>query len=165
MALLDTDQIAVWRNTEQKNYVASVTQLMARVPAPVTADLTSVLTADNTSANLDIIINDSGATEVVKLSASGNNHFVATSVFDTQITIGATPKILLKSTGVISGVEAGLLGDETTGNALRIYEAGTTINNLDAGTGTATVTITNTGAATFAGALEALSVDGGVYAT
>ena len=165
MALLDTDQIAVWRNTEQKNYVASVTQLMARVPTPTADDLTEVLTAGNTSDNLDIIINNASASEVVKLSASGNNHFVATSVFDTQITVGATPKILLKSTGVISGVETNLLGDSNTGNALRIYEVGTTINNLDAGTGTATVTITNAGVATFAGALEALSIDGGIYAS
>ena len=165
MALLDTDQIAVWRNGEQKNYVASITQLMTRVPAPTTGNLTAVLTAGNTSADIDIIVDNTGGTEVVKLSASGSNHFAATSVFDTQITVGATPKILLKSTGDISGVEAGLIGDTTTGNALRVYAAGTTIDNLDAGTGTATVTITNTGAATFAGALEALSVDGGVYAS
>ncbi len=79
--------------------------------------------------------------------------------------VGATAKILLKSAGDIYGVETGLIGDTTTGNALRVYAAGTTIDNLDADTGTATVTITNTGAATFAGALEAESVDGGVYSS
>jgi len=163
MALQNTDVIAVWRDTEQQNYKASISQVFAAMPAPTADNLTAVLTAGNTSDNLDIIVNNSGATEVVKLSASGNNHFVATSIFDTQITVGATPKILLKSTGVISAVEAGLLGDSSTGNALCIYEAGTTINNLDAGTGTATVTITNAGAATFAGAVEALSISGGEY--
>lgn len=164
MALQTTDVIAVWRDTEQQNYKASISQVFAAMPAPAADDLTAVLTVGNTSDNLDIIVNNSGDTEVVKLSASGNNHFVATSIFDTQITVGATPKILLKSTGVISGVETRLIGDGSTGNALRVYESGTTINDLDSDTGTVTVTITNAGVATFAGALEALSISGGEYA-
>ena len=43
MALLNTDQIAVWRNAEQKNYVASVTQLMALVPASDTGAVEMVM--------------------------------------------------------------------------------------------------------------------------
>ncbi len=163
MALLDTDQIAVWRNGEQKNYVASVTQLMTRVPAPVPDTLTAVLKENNTSNGVDIIVDTGGGSEVVKLSAIGTSHFANSTVFDTEVQVGATAKILLKSAGDIYGVETGLIGDTTTGNALRVYAAGTTIDNLDAGTGTATVTVTNTGAATFAGPLEAESVDGGTY--
>ncbi len=163
MALLDTDQIAVWRNGEQKNYVASVTQLMTRVPAPVPDTLTAVLKENNTSNGVDIIVDTAGGSEVVKLSAIGTSHFANSTVFDTEVQVGATAKILLKSAGDIYGVETGLIGDTTTGNALRVYAAGTTIDNLDAGTGTATVTVTNTGAATFAGPLEAESVDGGTY--
>ena len=164
MALLDSDQIAVWRNGEQKNYVASVTQLMTRVPAPVPDTLTAVLKQNNTSDGVDIIVDNDAGSEVVKLSASGTNFFTNSTVFNTEVQVGATAKILLKSAGDIYGVETGLIGNTTTGNALQIYAAGTTVDNLDAGTGTATVTITNTGAATFAGALEALSVDGGTYA-
>ena len=164
MALLDTDQIAVWRNGEQKNYVASVTQLMTRVPSPTPDTLAAVLNTGNTSNDNDLLITNSG-TAVVTLSASSNSTFVNSTTFNTQVQVGSTAKILLKSAGDIYGVETGLIGDTTTGNALRIYAAGTTIDNLNAGTGTATVTVTNTGAATFAGALEALSVDGGVYAS
>ena len=163
MALLDTDQIAVWRNGEQKNYVASVTQLMTRVPAPTPDTLTAVLKENNTSDGVDIIVDNDADAEIVKLSATGSSHFANSTVFDTEVQVGATAKILLKSAGDIYGVETGLIGDTTTGNALRVYAAGTTIDNLNAGTGTATVTVTNTGAATFAGALEALSVDGGTY--
>ena len=50
----------------------------------------------------------------------------------------------------------------TDNNALLVYPSGTTIDAL---TGPPTVTITNAGVATFAGALEAASIDGGVYAT
>jgi hypothetical protein len=163
MALLDTDQIAVWRNGEQKNYVASVTQLMTRVPAPTPDTLTAVLKQNNTSDGVDIIVDNDAGSEVVKLSASGTNFFTNSTVFNTEVQVGATAKILLKSAGDIYGVETGLIGDTTTGNALRVYAAGTTIDNLNAGTGTATVTITNAGVATFAGALEALSIDGGTY--
>ena len=163
MALLDTDQIAVWRNGEQKNYVASVTQLMTRVPAPTPDTWTAVLKQNNTSDGVDIIVDNDAGSEVVKLSASGTNFFTNSTVFNTEVQVGATAKILLKSAGDIYGVETGLIGDTTTGNALRVYAAGTTIDNLNAGTGTATVTITNAGVATFAGALEALSIDGGTY--
>ena len=163
MALLDTDQIAVWRNGEQKNYVASVTQLMTRVPAPVPDSLTAVLKENNTSDGVDIIVDDDTDAEIVKLSATGSSHFANSTVFDTEVQVGSTAKVLLKSAGDIYGVETGLIGDTTTGNALRVYAPGTTIDNLDADVGTATVTITNDGAATFAGALEASSVDGGTY--
>ncbi len=166
MALLDTDQIAVWRNGEQKNYVASVTQLMTRVPAPVPDTLSAVLNTGNTSNDNDLLITDSNDATVVTLSASGSSTFVNSTVFNTELQVGSTAKILLKSAGDIYAVENSLIGDTTTGNALSIYPAGTTIDNLNAGTqGTATVTITNAGVATFAGALEALSVDGGVYAS
>ncbi len=163
MALLDTDQIAVWRNGEQKNYVASVTQLMTRVPAPVPDTLSAVLNTGNTSNDNDLLITDSSDATVVTLSASGSSTFVNSTVFNTELQVGSTAKILLKSAGDIYAVENSLIGDTTTGNALRVYAAGTTIDNLDAGTGTTTVTVTNTGAATFAGPLEAESVDGGTY--
>ena len=163
MALQNSDVIAVWRDTEQKNYKASITQVFAAMPAPAADSLSAVLTAGNTSGDKDILITDGSAATTVKLSASGSNLFTNSTVFNTEVQVGATAKILLKSAGDIYGVETGLIGDTTTGNALRVYAAGTTIDNLDAGTGTATVTITNTGAATFAGALEALSIDGGTY--
>ena len=119
----------------------------------------------NTSNDNDLLITNSGAS-VVTLSASSNSTFVNSTTFNTEVQVGATAKILLKSAGDIYAVESSLIGDTTTGNALSIYPAGTTIDNLNAGTqGTATVTITNAGVATFAGALEALSIDGGVYAS
>ena len=163
MALQNSDVIAVWRDTEQKNYKASITQVFAAMPAPAADNLTAVLTAGNTSGGKDILITNSSDATVTTLSANSKNIFTTNSQFNSKIQVGSTAKILLKATGEIIGVETGLIGNTTTGNALQIYAAGTTVDNLDAGTGTATVTVTNTGAATFAGALEALSVDGGTY--
>jgi len=48
------------------------------------------------------------------------------------------------------------------GIALAVYEVGTNIDNKD--TKNTTVEVTNAGAATFAGPLEAESIDGGTYA-
>jgi len=44
-----------------------------------------------------------------------------------------------------------------------VFEVGTTVDNV--GTQTAVATIKNDGTATFTGALEAESIDGGIYAT
>ena len=56
MALLDTDVLAVWRDTDQKNYATTVAQIVARVPNQVAPTLTSVLQANNVSQNESIII-------------------------------------------------------------------------------------------------------------
>jgi len=164
MALQNTDLIAVWRNSDQQNYRASITQL-ATALADADNTLAEVLTAGNTSGAKDILITNSSDETVTTLSANNKNIFTTTTQFNSRIQIGSTAKILLKATGDIIGVETKLIGNTGTGKAVEIYAAGTTIDNLDAGTGTATVTISNTGAATFAGALEALSIDGGVYAS
>ena len=165
MALQNTDLIAVWRNTEQQNFKASITQLATAI-ADADNTLAEVLTAGNTSGGKDILITNSSDATVTTLSANNRNIFTTTTQFNSRIQIGSTAKILLKATGDIYGVETSLIGSTSTGNALSIYPAGTTIDNLDAGTqNPATVTITNAGVATFAGALEALSIDGGVYAS
>ncbi len=164
MALQNTDLLAVWRNSDQQNYKTSITQLAAAV-LPATSTLAEVLTAGNVSGGTDILITNSSDETVTTLSASSNNIFTANTTFNSQVQVGTVAKLLLKNTGEVLAVETGLIGNTSTGKALQVYAAGTTIDNLDAGTGTATVTISNTGAATFAGALEALSVDGGVYAS
>ncbi len=164
MALQNTDLLAVWRNSDQQNYKTSIIQLADAI-LPPTSTLAEVLTAGNVSGGTDILITNSSDETVTTLSASSNNIFTANTTFNSQVQVGAVAKLLLKNTGEVLGVETGLIGNTSTGKALQVYAAGTTIDNLDAGTGTATVTISNTGAATFAGALEALSVDGGVYAS
>ena len=162
MALQNTDLIAVWRNTEQQNFKASITQLATAI-ADADNTLAEVLTAGNTSGGKDIIVTNNSDATVTTLSATSNNVFTTNTIFNTQVQVGSTAKILLKSEGYICGVETRLIGDTSTGNALRIYAAGTTIDNISVPTGTPTVIVTNAGAATFAGALEALSVDGGTY--
>ena len=163
MALQNTDLIAVWRNTEQQNFKASITQLATAI-ADADNTLAEVLTAGNTSGGKDILITNSSNATVTTLSANSRNIFTTNTQFNSKIQVGSTAKILLKAIGSIIGVETNLIGNTSTGEALQIYAAGTTIDNLDAGTGTATVTITNAGVATFAGALEADSISGGVYA-
>ena len=152
MALLDTDLLAVWRDTDQKNYSTTVSQIVARVPAP---------DAPATSQNIGINIENAGGTNSIVLNPTGTSQFTVDVEFDSQIIVGATPKIYLKSDGEIKGYDINLLGNTTTATALAVYSAGSDIDALD--TNDQVVTITNTGAATFAGALEALSIDGGTY--
>ena len=161
MALLDTDLLAVWRDTDQKNYSTTVSQIVARVPAPDAPALTAVLQTNNTSQNIGINIENAGGTNSIVLNPTGTSQFTVDVEFDSQIIVGATPKIYLKSDGEIKGYDINLLGNTTTATAIAVYSAGSDIDALD--TNDQVVTITNTGAATFAGALEALSIDGGTY--
>ena len=163
MALLDSDLLAVYREADQKNYKASVTQLMARVPAPTAPALTAVLEQGNTSQNIGIIIEDNSQNQNVVLNADGSASFASNVTVDTQIVVGATPKIYLKSDGALQGNEIQLIGNITTANAFAVYKAGSDITDLKVTDQVAV--ISNTGAATFTGALEAASIDGGVYAT
>ena len=162
MALQDTDLLAVYRETDQKNYKASITQLMAKVPSPTAPSLASVLKTGNISQNTAIIIEDNSNDEVIKLDNDGSATFAQDITAKNQIIVGATPKIYLKSDGEIEGYDLNLIGNISTGTALAVYPAGSDIDALDPAT--QVVNISNTGAATFAGALEADSIDGGVYA-
>ena len=161
MALQDTDLLAVWRDTDQKNYSTTVSQLVARVPAPQAPSLTAVLQTNNTSDNLDIIIQNSADTEIVTLAAGGVSKFGLGLEVDAQIVIGDTPKIYLQNTGKITALNTRLLGATSDGEALSVYSAGSDIVNPL--TEDRVVFIDNTGAATFNGALEAASIDGGIY--
>ena len=163
MALQDTDLLAVWRDTDQKNYSTTVSQLVARVPAPQAPSLTAVLQTNNTSDNVDIIIENNADTPIVTLAAGDVSKFGLGLEVDAQIIIGDTPKIYLQNTGKITALNTRLLGATSDGEAISIYKAGASITNpLDADR---VVLIDNTGAATFNGALEAASIDGGIYAT
>ena len=71
-------------------------------------------------------------------------------------------KIILENNGIISNNQTNLFGN-SEGLALAVYEVGTTVANKD--TKTKTVEILNSGAANFAGALEADRISGGIYAT
>ena len=162
MALLDSDLLAVWRDTDQQNYKTTISQIVARVPAPEAPSLTAVLQTNNTAQNVGIIIEDNSQDQTITLNPDGSATFVQDVTVNTQVIVGATPKIYLKSDGEIKGHDINLLGNSTTATAIAVYSAGSDIAALD--TNDQVVNITNTGAATFAGALEALSVDGGIYA-
>ena len=162
MALQDTDLLAVWRDTDQKNYSTTVSQIIARVPLPEAPPLTAVLNTNNTAQNVGIIIEDTFNNEVINLNPDGSATFALNVEIDNELVIGATPKIYLKNTGEIKGYEMQLLGNTTTANALAVYAAGSDIADLKVEDQVAV--IDNTGKATFTGALEAESIDGGVYA-
>jgi len=161
MALLDTDLLAVYRETDQKNYKTSITQLMARVPAPDAPPLTAVLQASNISQGISIIVQDSGLDTKVDLSPAGASLFTLGLNSYGDVKIGEVVKIVLENNGIISNNQTDLFGN-SEGLALAVYEVGTNIDNKD--TKNTTVEVTNAGAATFAGPLEAESIDGGTYA-
>ena len=168
MALQSTDLLAVFRTTDLTSYKATVEDIVNKVPNPAAPSLTAVLQQNNISQGVSIIIQDGVAgNNVVELAAS----LTSTTIFHTKTTlegdvsVGTAQSALLTATGDFLGAETGLLGDSSTGNALRVYAAGATIATIQGGTATATATITNAGVATFAGALEALSISGGVYAS
>ena len=162
MALLDSDLLAVWRDTDQQNYKTTVSQIVARVPAPEAPSLTAVLQTNNTAQNVGIIIEDNSQDQTITLSPDGSATFTLDVEVDNQLIVGATPKIYLKNDGEIKGYEIQLLGNTTSANAFAVYSAGSDINNLAVEDQVAI--IDNTGRATFSGALEAASIDGGVYA-
>ena len=160
MALLNSDLLAVYREGDKKNYSVTVSQLVAKTPAPVAPALNAVLESGNTSNGFDINIETSGGTEIVNLKTDTASVFKLGLTTDGTITVGATPKATIATTGTITAVQTALIGDITTGDAITVYPAGATVESL---TGDPTVTITNEGVATFAGALEALEISGGTY--
>ena len=97
----------------------------------------------------------SGTTAAASLFTLGLNSYG-------DVKIGETVKIILEENGTISANQTDLFGN-SEGLALAVYEVGTTVDNKD--TKTKTVEILNSGAANFAGALEADSISGGIYAT
>ena len=167
--LKGTDLLAVYRATGDTfgNYSASVDDIIARVPSQGTPTLTAVLQENNTSQNYSIIIDNAQQDTVCTLSSTNgtDNVFALNSRFTLSAAVGDADQILLRPAGEVVAYDLNLFGNTTTANALRIFEAGATLQEIDDGDATATVTISNTGAATFAGALEALSINGGVYAT
>ena len=168
MALEDTDLLAVYRVSDLTSYRTTVSDIVDRVPNPAAPSLTAVLQENNISQGENIIIQDGVAgNSVIELTASlsGTNVFHNKTVFEGDVSMGTAESSVLTDSGDFLGVETGLLGDSSTGNALRVYAAGSTIATIQGGTATATATITNAGVATFAGALEALSISGGVYAS
>ena len=161
MALQDGDLLAVYRETDQKNYKATVAQLFARAPSPVAPSLNAVLGTGNTSNGIDIIIEDSGGDKKIDLSATDATLLgLGLNVYG-DVKIGEVIKITLEENGIISNNQTDLFGD-ADGLALAVYEVGTNNDNKD--TKTTTVEIRNTGNATFAGTLEADKIDGGIYA-
>jgi len=161
MALLDTDLLAVYRETDQKNYKTSITQLMARVPAPDAPPLTAVLQSGNISQGIDIIVQDSGFDTKVDLSATDASLFTLGLNSYGDVKIGEVVKIVLENNGIISNNQTDLFGNYE-GIALAVYEVGTNLDNK--ATKTMTVEVTNAGAATFAVQLEAESIDAGTSA-
>ena len=162
MALQDSDLLAVYRETDQKNYKASITQLFANMPSPLAPPLTAVLSQGNISQNIAIIIQDNSKDPVISLNPDGSATFVQDVTVESQIIVGDTPKVYLKSDGEVKGYDINLLGNVDTATALAVYSAGSDIDALDPAD--QVVNISNAGEATFAGALEADSINGGVYA-
>jgi len=162
MALLETDLLAVYRETDQKNYKTSITQLMAKVPAQTAPALNAVLSIGNTSSNIDIIIQDGSSNPQVTLSGVNPSLFSLGVNSYGDVKVGQTVKTVLGSSGTSTSNRFNLCGDSGA-IALQVFEAGTTVDNV--GTQTAVATIKNDGTATFTGALEAESIDGGIYAT
>ena len=169
MALQDTDLLAVYRPTGDNfgNYKATVGDIVARVPSTGVPTLTAVLQENNISQGYSIIIQNSQKDAVCTLAATNgeDNVFALNSRFTTSAAVGSGDEILLRAAGEVVAYDVNLFGDTTTKNAVTVFTAGTTLAQIDDGTATPTVTITNEGTATFAGALEALSINGGVYAT
>ena len=168
MALENTDMFAVYRQSDNLNYRTTLSEIVDKVPNPLAPSLTAVLQTNNISQGESIIIQDGVAgNNVVELAASltSTTIFHSKTTLEGDVSIGTAQAALLTATGDFLGSETGLLGDSSTGNALRVYAAGATIATIQGGTATATATITNAGVATFAGALEALSISGGVYAS
>ena len=161
MALQDSDLLAVYRETDQTNYRTTVSQIVARVPAPLAPPLTAVLSQGNTSQNIGIIIQDNAKDEVITLNSDGSATFAQDVTAKNQLIVGATPKIYLKPDGEIKGNEIQLIGNIETANAFAIYKAGSDIDDLKVDDQVAV--FDNTGKATFTGALEAASIDGGIY--
>ena len=161
MALKDDDLLAVYRETDQKNYKASVTQLMSMVPSPTAPSLAAVLKTGNVSQNTAIIIEDNSQDQNIVLNSDGSATFAQDVTAKNQLIVGATPKIYLKPDGEIKGNEIQLIGNIQTANAFAIYKAGSDIDDLKVDDQVAV--FDNTGKATFTGALEAASIDGGVY--
>ncbi len=167
MALENTDLLAVYRTTDLTSYRATVEDIVNRVPNPAAPSLTAVLQESNISQGENIIIQDGVAgNSVIELTASlvGTNVFHNKTVFEGEVSMGISESSVLTDDGDFLGVETGLLGDPTDGNALRVYAAGSTISTIEAGTASATATISNTGDAVFVGTLEAESISGGEYA-
>jgi len=162
MALQTTDLLAVWRATEKKNYSVAVSTLMEQVPPAPVPTLTSVLQANNTSQGIGINIeNANGSADAIVLDPDGTSKILLDLEVDNQLIVGATPKIYLKPDGEIKGNEIQLIGNIQTANAFAIYKAGSDIDDLKVDDQVAV--FDNTGKATFTGALEAASIDGGVY--
>ena len=169
MALKDTDLLAVYRATGETagNYSASVADIVARVPSTATPSLTSVLQENNISQNFAIQIDDSTDAPVIFLSpgTSSDSYFVNHVRFDEGLKIGSATEAKFKKDGKLIGPNVSLIGEPSSNVALEIFPAGTTINEVSSGEAAAVVvTISNSGVASFAGALDAASIDGGEYA-
>ena len=162
MALMDTDLLAVYRETDQKNYKTSITQLMSKVPAPAAPALNAVLSTGNTSNNIDIIIEDGDSNPQVTLRSADPSLFSLGLHSYGNVKVGQTVKTILGITGDNTTNRFNLCGDGG-GIALQVFEVGTTVDNVS--TQTPVATISNDGTATFTGVLEAESIDGGIYAT
>ena len=162
MALLDTDILAVYRADNQTNYKATVSQIVARVLAPTAPALNAVLSTGNTSNNIDIIIQDGNSDPQVTLRSADPSLFSLGLHSYGDVKVGQTVKTILGITGDNTTNRFNLCGD-SGGIALQVFEVGTTVDNVS--TQTPVATINNDGTATFTGALEAASIDGGVYAT
>lgn len=166
MALLSTDLFAVYRETDLKNYSATLEDIVAKVPAPEAPGLSAVLTVDNISQNVAIVIQDNNKANVCTLGSNSStpNFFALKSTFAEEVTIGAGAELLLESTGQIIGPNLLLRGNPTTNFALQVYEAGATNATIANGTADVVANIKNDGTAYFFGALDAASIDGGTYA-
>lgn len=166
MALLSTDLFAVYRETDLKNYSATLEDIVAKVPAPEAPGLSAVLTVDNVSQNVAIVIQDNNKEPVCTLGSNSStpNFFGLKSTFAEEVTIGPGAELLLEKTGQIIGPNLLLRGNPTTNFALQVYEAGATNATIADGTADVVANIKNDGTAYFFGALDAASVDGGTYA-
>ena len=102
--------------------------------------------------------NEEDGDDQVKLSASAASVFTNGIASTSDLTVSTGLKLTTNAQLQASACQ--LVGD-VSNNAILIYPSGTTIDDLSA---IPTATITNAGVATFAGALEADSINGGVYA-
>ena len=159
MALASSDLLAVYKETGASPgiYKASLAQLFAQVPQQTAPALNAVLGTGNTSQGQDIIIqNDGGDTEQIHLDASDGS-------------IIATGNIFTNGNYKSQGTDASLTLTNTTASAtssVSISDTSVTIlNNVEGTSMEFQFAGIKQASLSSAGLFEAVSIDGGVYAT
>ena len=159
MALANSDLLAVYKATGASPgiYKASLAQLFAQVPQQTAPALNAVLGTGNISKGKDIIIqNDGGDTEQIHLDASDGS-------------ITASGNIFTNGNYKSQGADASLTLTNTTASAtssLSMSDSSVTVlNNVEGTSMESQFAGTKKASLSSDGLFEAVSIDGGEYAS